>query len=164
MNRCTSHIPSPPFFAAFSLLLAAAFTTLVALAPAPLHAQTSQTGVREFPKAALRGKLMVTAPPEVLLNGKPDRLSPGARLRDTQSLLVMSGAIVGTEYQVNYLRDSAGLIHEVWILNAAEVKEKRPGMPPARNFVFDSDPPKPDPNTPFDKLPKYDPSKPVRSN
>jgi hypothetical protein len=159
MNRCTSLLRSP------SLLLAAlGFIALVTLAPAPAQAQTSQNGVREFPKAAQRGKLVVTAPPEVTLNGKPDRLSPGARVRDTQSLLVMTGAIVGNEYTVNYLRDSAGLIHEVWILNAAEAKEKRPGMPPARNFVFDSDPPKIDPNTPFDKLPKYDPNKPVTAN
>jgi len=45
----------------------------------------------------------------------------------------------------------------VWILNEAEAKEKRPGMPPARNFSVESDPPKIDPNTPFDKLPRYKP-------
>ena len=105
----------------------------------------------------MRGKLVVTAPPEILLNGKPDRLSPGSRIRDTQSYIVMSGSIVGKEFNVNYTRESAGLVHDVWILNAEEVKEKRPGMPPARNFIFESDPPKIDPNTPFDKLPKYKP-------
>lgn len=147
MNRCNNLL--------HTLLLAAC--ALGALAPLSAQAQTNNSGLREFPKAALRGKLMVTAPPEVMLNGKPDRLSPGSRIRNVQSLLVMSGSIVGLEVNVNYLRDSAGLIHEVWILSDAEAKEKRPGMPAARNFSFESDPPKIDPNTPFDKLPKYKP-------
>ncbi|MES2973778.1 MAG: hypothetical protein V4757_09215 [Pseudomonadota bacterium] len=147
MNRCKTYLRT--------LLLAAC--TLGALAPLAATAQTNNSGVREFPKAALRGKLVVTAPPEVTLNGKADRLSPGSRIRNTQSLLVMSGAIVGQELTVNYLRDSAGLIHEVWILNEAEAKEKRPGMTTARSFSVESDPPKIDPNTPYDKLPKYKP-------
>jgi hypothetical protein len=28
---------------------------------------------------------------------------------------------------VNYVRDNTGLVHEVWILNAEEAKEKRAG-------------------------------------
>lgn len=144
MNRCKT-------------LIGVALLAASLLPPLAAQAQTNNSGVREFPKNALRGKLMVTAPPVILLNDKPDRLSPGSRIRDLHSNIVMSGAIIGGEYMVNYTRDNSGLVHEVWILNAAEIKEKRPGMPPARNFVFDSDPPKIDPNTPFDKLPKYKP-------
>jgi hypothetical protein len=144
MNRCKS-------LSGVAILAAASFLSF------PAQTQTSQNGVREFPKAAMRGKLVVTTPPDITMNGTPERLSPGSRIRDTQSHIVMSASIVGSEFNVNYTRDAAGLVHEVWILNAEEVKEKRPGMAPARNFFFDSDPPKIDPNTPFDKLPKYKP-------
>ncbi len=154
MTRCSlSSFVRPPTASLTALLLA---STLAGLAPIPASAQTSQNGVREFPKAALRGTLVVTAPPVVTLDGKADRLSPGARIRNTQSLLVMSGAIVGQELVVNYVRDSAGLIHEVWILNEAEAKLKRSNSAPDRNFSIESDQkPKIDPNTPFDKLPKF---------
>jgi len=91
MNRCKKYL--------HTLLLAAC--TLGVLAPLAASAQTNNSGVREFPKAALRGKLVVTAPPEVTLNGKADRLSPGSRIRNTQSLTVMSVAIVGQELTVN---------------------------------------------------------------
>lgn len=144
MNRCRPLLGLALLAASFLLLL-------------PAQAQVNNSGVREFPKEALRGKLRVTAAPDILLNDKADRLSPGSRIRDLQGNIVMSGAIAGNEYMVNYTRDNSGLVHNVWILNAAEIKEKRPGMPSARNFLFDSDPPKIDPNTPFDKLPKYKP-------
>ena len=126
MNRCKTLL-------GVAILAAASFFSI------PGQAQTSQNGVREFPKAAMRGKLVVIAPPDISMNGKVDRLSPGSRIRDTQSHIVMSASIVGSEFNVNYTRDAAGLVHDVWILNAAEVKEKRPGMAPARNFLFDSD-------------------------
>ena len=38
---------------------------------------------RVFPPNARRGVMRVVAWPEVLLDGKPERLSPGARIRDT---------------------------------------------------------------------------------
>ena len=77
----------------------------------------------------LRGKLVVTLPPEVTLNGKPDRLSPGARIHDTNNLLVMSGGLINRELVVNYVRDGHGLIHEVWILTPQEAAMKRPARP-----------------------------------
>jgi hypothetical protein len=71
MNRCLKL-----FFS--SMLLATA--SLPVLAPLPAQAQGTP---RTFPESALRGKLVVTLPPHVTLNGKPDRLSPGARIHDT---------------------------------------------------------------------------------
>ena len=62
-------------------------------------------------------------PPDVLLNGKPDRLSPGSRIRDTNNMLVLSGALAGKSVYTVYRRDSAGLIHEVWLLTAAEYEK-----------------------------------------
>ena len=38
---------------------------------------------------------MVTQPPNVTLDGQPDRLSPGSRIRGANNMLQMSGALVG---------------------------------------------------------------------
>ena len=120
--------------------------------------ESSAQVVRGFPKAALRGTMVVTNPPNVVLDGQPDRLSPGSRIRSPQNMLVMSGALQGQSLTVNYTRDAAGLVHEVWILNPEEAREKRAGGRPARNFLFGSEtnaPPRDDGKTPFDQLPVY---------
>jgi len=75
---------------------------------------------REAPKDVVLGQLVVTAPPQVTMDGKPDRLSPGSRIRDLNNMLVLSGSIVGKQLPVVYRRDGAGLVHEVWILTEAE--------------------------------------------
>lgn len=139
MNRCNSP--------AARATLAAAL--LLALSPTLLSPAALAQGVRrEFPGAALRAELVVTAPPEVRLNGRPERLSPGARIHGPNNLLVMSGAIVGQSYVVNYLRDSAGLISRVWILTPDEAAQKRAGSTAGtgeaiRNFLFGSESPAP---------------------
>jgi hypothetical protein len=38
---------------------------------------------RNFPATALRGEIVITQPPELLLNRQPARLAPGARIRAT---------------------------------------------------------------------------------
>ena len=65
--------------------------------------------VRETPKDVKRGRLTVTAPPEITLDGKPDRLSPGSRIRNTNNMLLLSGTVVGQTLPVVYKRDPAGL-------------------------------------------------------
>jgi hypothetical protein len=88
---------------------------VVALAAAlPAHAQ------RLFERTALRGELQVTAPPEALLNGKPVRLAPGARIRNEQNMLQLSGTLLDRMLVVNYTLDGFGQVREVWILSAAE--------------------------------------------
>ena len=131
MNRCTTH------FLRILFVLAAASP----LATLPAHAQTAnefKPAVRNFPAAALRGEIVVQAPPVITLDGKPDRLSPGARIRDTNNMLVMSGTLVNQKVVVNYLRESAGNVHEVWILNSEEARLKRPNSK-ASWFSFGSD-------------------------
>ena len=121
-------------------------------------AATQELAVRQFPPAAKRGTLVVTAPPEVLLNGAVERLSPGVRIRGVNNMLVMSASLVGKTVLVNYVREKQGLIQEVWILNQAEADEKRSGSGPITNFIFGSDADKPktdDGKTPFDQLPKF---------
>jgi hypothetical protein len=80
----------------------------------------AQFGVRSFPAKTERGAMLITQPPELLMNGKPARFSPGARIRGTNNLMILSGTLVGQNLLVNFLREPQGMIHEVWILTEAE--------------------------------------------
>ena len=150
MNRCL------PALKGFSLGLMTLLVCSVTLAPDTVVAQEL---VRQFPAAAKRGTLEVTQPPNILINGQPERLSPGARIKNPNNMIVLSGSLVGQAVLVNYQRDPQGQIHEVWLLNPAEAQQKRAGMEPVTNFVFGSDADKPrtdDGKTPFNQLPKFD--------
>jgi hypothetical protein len=84
--------------------------------------------LRSFPEAAVRGNIAFKSPPQIEVNGKADRLSPGARIRDEQGMLAMTGALQGKDFVVNFRREAAtGMVHEVWILSAEEQKVKRDG-------------------------------------
>lgn len=123
-----------------------------------LLATAAQAQVREFPAPALRGILQVTQPPEILLDGRADRLSPGARILGPRNELVMSASIAGERLVVNYTREPNGMVHQVWLLNQQEAALKRPGATRERNFLFASEAdtrPKDDGKTPFHLLPKY---------
>ena len=111
MNRCTeSRVRTV-------LLACAVLTGPIFL---PLSAVMAQGLVREVPKDVVRARLTVTAPPEVTVDGKPDRLSPGSRIRGVNNLVQLSGGLVGQVLPVVYRRDAAGLIHEVWVLTPEE--------------------------------------------
>ncbi len=99
----------------------------------------AQGVVRTFPPKALRGQLEVIAPPTILINGQAQRLSPGARIKSTKNLIVMSASLVGKQLLVNYVTDPQGLIHEVWILTPAEAQQKRAGLDTLTNIRFESD-------------------------
>lgn len=90
----------------------------VALCAAGLAA--AQTLTREAPRDVVPGRLAVTLPPVATLDGEPVRLAPGARIRDTRNMLVLSGTLAGQDVPVVYRRDGAGLVHEVWLLTEAE--------------------------------------------
>lgn len=85
----------------------------------------AQNAPRNFPAGALRGNLVVTQPPVVTIDGQTAQLSPGARIKGANNLLVLSGALVGQEVLVNYTVEPHGMVHEVWILTEAEAAEKR---------------------------------------
>ena len=104
-------------------MLRCAFLTALALfaLAGPAAAQMQ----RNFPANALRGELVIRQPPDVLLNGGPARLAPGARIRGQDNLLQMSGALVGQRLVVNYTRELSGQLLDVWILTPAE-QAKRP--------------------------------------
>ena len=116
MTRCTRsrHRAAAHAFAALALLAGS-------LAYLPQNA-AAQGFVREAPKDVRPGRLVVTAAPEITLDGKPDRLSPGSRIRNLNNLLVMSASITGQDIPVVYRRDAAGLVHEVWVLTPDEYR------------------------------------------
>jgi hypothetical protein len=111
MNRCIESRGRAALLACALL----AGSALVPISPA-----AAQGFVREAPKDVVRGRLVVTAPPQVTMDGKPDRLSPGARIRGLNNLLLMSGSVVGQDLPVVYRRDASGLIHEAWVLTPEE--------------------------------------------
>jgi hypothetical protein len=113
---------------------------------------------RQFPPKAMRGTLLVQQGADILIDGQPERLSPGARIRGPENALVMTGAIVGQELLVNYVRESYGNIHQIWILTPLEAKQRLATSGPDRNFFFGFEAEKPkidDGKTPFDQLPKF---------
>lgn len=133
------------------LLLAAGMVSLAGTAGA-------QMAVRQFPPTVQRGMMVVTAPPAIAINGHAMRLSPGARIRGPNNMLLMSGALVGQRYAVNYLLEPQGLVREVWILSQAEVDALPKGWDVVTNIRFASDADKPkvdDGKTPFDQLPRF---------
>ena len=151
MNRCPRFSLNRTGALLLALLSAAALVR-------PVTAEAQELAARQFPVAAKRGMLLVTAPPEVLINGTAERLSPGIRIRGVNNMLVMSASLVGQTFVVNYVREKQGMIQEIWLLNQAEADEKRKGMEPITNFIFGSseDQPKTDDGkTPFNQLPKF---------
>lgn len=114
MNRC-----SKPATTARSLLVAVAltFTSLGLLAPTPASAQMQ----RLFPAKVQRGSITFSAPPMVELNGKAERLGPGVRVRDQHNRVALTGRLRGQTFVVNYLRDPAGVVRDIWILTPAEI-------------------------------------------
>lgn len=111
MNRCTeSRIGT-------ALLMGAVLAGLTFLA---LSSAVAQGVVREIPTDVVRARMTVTAPPQLTLDGKPDHLSPGARIRGINNLLQLSGGLVGKDLPVVYRRDAAGLVHDVWVLTPEE--------------------------------------------
>jgi len=116
MNRCFSRVSRRTFVHLSSVAILAAGSSALA-----------QSSIRPFPEAALRATMVVVQPPEVQMDGRTMRLSPGARIHSTSNALVMSASLVGQELTVNYVPDPQGLVHQVWLLTAAEAAEKRPG-------------------------------------
>ena len=137
------------------------FVPLAALFISTASAQTEdfKPNTRQFPKEARRGELVVLTAPDIAMDSKPDRLSPAVRIRDTNNHLVLSGTLANQRLVVNYVRDNTGLVHNVWVLNSEEIKQKMPGKPEGIlsniRSMFDTTVVKDDGNTPYNQLPKY---------
>ncbi len=95
---------------------------------------------RPFPATALRGELVVTQPPEALLNGRPVRLSPGSRLRGDDNLIHTPASVAGRKLLVHYTTDLQGNVHDVWVLSAAEAARQPWPATPAQAAAWRFDP------------------------
>jgi hypothetical protein len=131
-------------------------------APLPVNESVVQTGtpvMRKFPANALRGQMKVVQAPEILIDGKPERLSPGSRIRDIQQRIVLSASITNQVFVVNFVRNPLGEVQEVWLLNELEAKQKIKANTAERNFSFasESDTKKQDDGkTPFHQLQNFE--------
>jgi len=97
---------------------------LAALAFAATSVSAQITTERGAPLGVKPALIAVSAtPPIIQVDGKDDRLSPGARIRDRDNRLVLSGALAGKTVYSVYKRDASGLVHEVWLLNEEEFKK-----------------------------------------
>lgn len=97
---------------------------LLGLFSAAVFAAAAQGIVREAPKDVKPGMLSVSnTPPIIAIDGKETRLSPGARIRDTNNMMVLSGALAGQTLPTVYRRDPAGNVHEVWLLSQEEYRK-----------------------------------------
>ena len=156
MNRCNSSL-SHRILLALCLVLAGAAGTHAPAAHAQVENEATNGG-RNFPIGTLRGKFLLVNTPEILLDGQPERLAPGARIRSPQNMLMMPAAVTGQSLLVNYTRDAAGLVSQVWVLTPDEAAfERETAERPFLNFwpfVADRGP-RDDGKTPFDQLPKY---------
>ncbi len=95
---------------------------------------------RFFTPNTLRGELVVTQHPDVLLNGKYARLAPGSRIKGDTNLLVQPASITGQKFIVHYTVESSGLIMDVWLLNPAEVANKPWPTTPAEAATWQFNP------------------------
>jgi hypothetical protein len=129
MNRVSSLSLRPSRAAALvgCMLLGAALSA-PAQTTTPLGEQPAGINLRRFPDHAERGQFQVGLPPEVSINGKAERLAPGARIFNPHNMIVLSGSISGQSYIVNYTRDTYGLIKDVWILSPQEQAQKPPAV------------------------------------
>jgi len=156
MNRCNTSLQNRLLLA---LCLGLAGLGGAYAPPARAQVENEAThGGRNFPIGTLRGKFLLVNTPEILLDGQPERLAPGARIRSAQNMLMMPAALTGQNLLVNYTRDAAGMVSQVWVLTPEEaVVQRESAEKPLLNFwpFVANSAPRDDGRTPFDQLPKY---------
>jgi len=152
MNRCLAHC-----LASAALLLAAAPAAFAQELPVQTQNEAA-VGGRTFPPGTLRGEVEFLAPPMIELDGQATRLSPGSRIQNAQRMLVPPAALAGQSFVVNYTRDAAGGVRDIWLLTPEEAKTERAGVDkPFFNFwPFASNAaPVDNGTTPYNQLPGY---------
>jgi len=76
---------------------------------------------RLLPPTSLRGEVRITEGQLAILNGKvAETLAPGLRVRGPNNMLITPVLLVGKKLTVNYVRDTYGLINQMWILRDDE--------------------------------------------
>jgi hypothetical protein len=82
-------------------------------------AGTAAAQLRTIPKEAQLGEIRHLESMVVEIDGRPQKLSPGAQIRDPDNRLVVPGALAEKSH-ARYLLDATGLVYRVWILSPRE--------------------------------------------
>ena len=79
--------------------------------------------LRSIPDEAKRGEIRHLQDMVVAIDGVPQRLAPGAQIRDAANRVVVPAAVAaGTE--VKYVMNGEGLVRQIWILSPAEAAKR----------------------------------------
>jgi hypothetical protein len=120
MNRCALNCTP-----ARSTVVGGALQAMLALSLAWAVPAAQAQAPRQFPANALRGEMVITNPPELVLNGKTAaQLAPGGRIWGNNNMLQLSGGLVDQKLLVNYTIDWMGQLSQVWILRPDEAANK----------------------------------------
>lgn len=88
------------------------------LAPPP---ESPGVGVlRALPEETRKGTLSLAQIGQVIIDGKPMPLSPGAQIRNELNMLILP-TMISRPVKVRYMVDWAGFVYRIWILSATEV-------------------------------------------
>ena len=96
---------------------------------AVLLASPAAAQLRTIPADAKLGEIRHLQEMIVELDGKPQRLAPGAQIRDADNRLMLPLSL-SEKQSVKYLLDAQGLVHRVWLLSAAERARAEKEAPP----------------------------------
>ena len=82
-------------------------------------AATAMAQLRIIPDDAERAEIRHVEQNIIELNGKQERLAPGAQIRDQANRVIVPAALE-PGVLVRYLRDASGAVSQVWILTPEE--------------------------------------------
>lgn len=127
LQPARSHIKNPVKALMAATLSAAVLSSALLWLPVTSGLAQAQALFRVFPGPA---ELAVFTPqnhPEILINQKPARLSPGALIRNTENRIVLLGSLQG-DYAVSYTKDFLGEVNLVWLLTPPEIDREKDRM------------------------------------
>jgi hypothetical protein len=78
---------------------------------------------RNIPEDAERGYIRHVQDMAVEINGKPQRLAPGAQIRDAANRLILPAALPAGVL-VKYVLDGGGQVRRVWVLTPEEAAQR----------------------------------------
>jgi hypothetical protein len=111
----------------------------IAALAATFMVSAAAQNMRNFPANALRGDVAFLQPPELLLNGQAIRLAPGARIRGTNNMQLLSGALAGQRAVVHFTLDPQGQLLDLWVLTPEELAKRPWPSTPAQAAAWQFD-------------------------
>ena len=79
--------------------------------------------LRSIPQEAKRGEMRHLQAMTVEIDGKPQRLAPGAQIRDVANRIVVPTSLPKAT-PVRYLTNAEGHVRQVWILSPEEAAKR----------------------------------------